>query len=152
MDGLNIWGPMNDITVIGYGMSELDDVLAEAARAQGRRLRPDPEPEKGFYYRSDHFEFAKQGVPALYADAGIESVEHGEEWALERREEYTERRYHKPSDEYDPSWDLRGAVDDLRLFFRVGYRLATSSEFPNWREGTEFKAARDSMMGTASGP
>jgi Zn-dependent M28 family amino/carboxypeptidase len=146
LDGLNIWGPMRDITVIGYGNSELDDYLAAAAETQDRVLRPDPEPEKGYYYRSDHFSFAKQGVPALYADAGIDHVVHGEEWTLERRDEYTANNYHKPSDEYDPNWDLAGAVDDLRLLFRVGYRLANESSFPNWREGSEFRALRDSIM------
>ena len=146
MDGLNVIGRMRDVTVIGLGYSELDDYLAEAARAQGRRVRPDPESEKGFYFRSDHFSFAKQGVPALNADAGIDHVEHGEQWTLERRAEYTAEKYHKPADEYDPDWDLSGLVDDLRLVFRVGYALATDSAFPNWREGTPFKATRDSMM------
>ncbi len=147
MDGLNIWGPMNDITVVGYGMSELDDYLAAAAATQGRILRPDPEPEKGFYYRSDHFNFAKVGVPALYTDAGIDHVERGEAYGREGREEYTAERYHKPSDEYDPNWDLRGAIDDLQLLFRVGHRIASETTFPNWRPGTEFKAVRDAMMG-----
>lgn len=146
MDGLNVDGRMRDITIIGLGNSELDDYLAAAARAQGRRVRPDPEPEKGYYYRSDHFEFAKVGVPALDPDAGIDHVTYGEEWTLARRDDYTAHRYHKPSDEYDPSWDLTGAVDDLRLFFQVGWRLATESTWPNWRPNTEFRALRDSMM------
>ncbi len=146
MDGLNVIGRMRDVTVIGLGYSELDDYLAQAARAQGRRVRPDPESEKGFYFRSDHFSFARQGVPALNADAGIDHVEHGEQWTLERRAEYTAEKYHKPADEYDPDWDLSGLVDDLRLVFRVGYALAADSAFPNWREGTPFKATRDSMM------
>ena len=147
MDGLNIWGPTSDITVVGYGMSELDDVLQVAAEAAGRTLAPDPEPEKGHYFRSDHFEFAKRGVPSLYADAGVQDLEHGEEWARERREEYTRDHYHKPSDEYDPSWNLEGAVQDLQLMFAVGHSLATGETWPNWREGTEFKAVRDEMMG-----
>jgi Zn-dependent M28 family amino/carboxypeptidase len=147
MDGLNIWGPTSDVTVVGYGMSELDDVLQAAAEAAGRTLAPDPEPEKGHYFRSDHFEFAKRGVPSLYADAGVQDLEHGEEWARERREEYTRDHYHKPSDEYDPSWNLEGAVQDLRLMFAVGHALATGETWPNWREGTEFKAERDEMMG-----
>jgi Zn-dependent M28 family amino/carboxypeptidase len=146
MDGLNIWGPMKDITVVGYGMSELDDYLAEDAKTQDRVLRPDPEPEKGFYYRSDHFNFAKVGVPALYTDAGINHVEYGEEYGRTEREKYTNERYHKPSDEYDSSWDLQGGVDDLRLLFRIGYRIANEETYPNWRVGTEFKATRDSMM------
>jgi len=149
MDGLNVIGRMRDVTVIGLGYSELDDYLVEAARAQGRRVRPDPESEKGFYFRSDHFSFAKQGVPALNADAGIDHVEHGEQWTLERRAEYTAEKYHKPADEYDPDWDLSGLVDHLRLVFRVGYALAADSAFPNWREGTPFKATRDSMMAEA---
>lgn len=149
MDGLNVDGRMRDITVIGYGNSELDDYLAQAARGQRRVLRPDPEPEKGFYYRSDHFELAKVGVPALYADAGIDHVERGEAYALEQRDRYTTERYHKPADEFDPAWDLTGAVDDLQLLFQVGYRLANETRFPNWRDGTEFKATRDAMMGVA---
>ncbi|NIM52507.1 MAG: M28 family peptidase [Gemmatimonadales bacterium] len=149
LDALNVWGRMGDVTVIGLGNSELDDYLADAARAQGRWVRPDPEPEKGFYFRSDHFNFAKQGVPALYVDEGIDHVEHGEAWTLARREEYTAERYHKPADEYDPSWDLTGLVDDLRLVFRVGYRLASESTFPNWSERSPFKATRDSMMAPA---
>ncbi len=149
MDGMNMDGPMRDITVIGYGNSELDDYVEEAAAEQGRTVRSDPEPEKGFYYRSDHFTFAKEGVPALYTDAGVDHVEHGEAWTMERRAEYTAERYHKPSDEYDPSWDLTGALDDLRLLFTVGYRLASSDGFPNWRQGTEFKARRDQEMATA---
>ncbi len=145
MDGLNIYGKMKDITIIGYGNSELDDYVKEAAAEQGRRVRPDPEPEKGYFYRSDHFSFAKQGVPALYTDTGIDHVEFGEAWTLEQLKKYTAERYHKPSDEFDPNWDLAGAVDDLRLLFKVGYRLSTSDVFPNWREGTEFRAIRDAQ-------
>lgn len=150
MDGLNILGPTHDITVVGLGQSELDDYLERAADAQGRWLRPDPEPEKGFYFRSDHFNFAKVGVPALYTDAGIDNVEHGEEWTREKRDEYTAERYHSPADEYDASWNLDGAVEDLRLMFRVGYSLANQSTFPDWSLGSPFKAVRDSMMGGAN--
>ena len=148
MDGLNVDGPMNDITVVGMGASELDDYLAEAASLAGRTLRPDPEPEKGFYYRSDHFSFAKVGVPSLYTDSGIDHVEHGIEWTLERRADYTSNRYHKVTDEFDPAWDLTGALDDLGLLFRVGYRLADSGDWPNWREDNEFRAIRDADPGT----
>lgn len=151
MDGLNVLGPMNDLTVVGYGQSELDDYLARAAHAKGRTLRPDPEPEKGFYFRSDHFNFARKGVPALYTDTGVESIEHGEAWAREQRDEYTRERYHKPADEYDPSWDLRGAVDDLQLLFQVGARIAGESTFPQWKPGSAFKATREEMMSSKSG-
>jgi Zn-dependent M28 family amino/carboxypeptidase len=146
MDGANIWGSMKDVTVIGLGMSELDDYITDAADAQGRTVRPDPEGEKGLYYRSDHFELAKKGIPALYTDSGTDHHEHGTDWSMEKRKEYTSERYHKPSDEFDEDWDLSGAVDDVRLFFRIGYRLAGEDTFPNWHDGTEFKAIRDTMI------
>jgi Zn-dependent M28 family amino/carboxypeptidase len=145
MDGLNTSGPTNDITVIGFGNSELDDYVTNAAAAHDRVVRPDAEPEKGFFYRSDHFNFSKHGVPALYTDAGLDHVEFGEEYGRRLRDEYTAERYHKPSDEFDEEWDLRGAVDDLRLLFEVGYRLAQEHSWPNWREGNEFRARRDQM-------
>ncbi len=151
IDGLNVLGPMNDVTVVGYGNSELDDYLEEAATEAGRVVRSDPEPEKGFYYRSDHFSLAKVGIPALYADAGIDHVEHGEQWTMDQRDEYNRIRYHQPGDEFDPNWDLRGAIDDLKLLFTVGYRIAASSDYPNWRDGTEFKALRDADMMETSG-
>ncbi len=149
MDGANIWGPMNDLTVVGHGFSELDDYVAEATAAQGRTVRPDPEPEKGYYYRSDHFTLAKVGIPSLYTDPGIDHVEHGETWSMARRDEYTAQHYHKPSDEFDPAWDLSGAVQDFQVLFRVGHRLSTESRWPNWREGTEFRAKRDAMRAAA---
>ncbi len=149
MDVLNIYGMMKDITIIGYGNSELDDYVEAAAAEQGRRVRPNPTPEKGSFYRSDHFPFAKQGIPALYTNSGIDHVEHGEDWTLAKKEKYTAENYHKPSDEFDPNWDLSGAIEDLRLLFRVGYKLSMESAFPNWKEGTEFKAKRDTDMEAA---
>jgi Zn-dependent M28 family amino/carboxypeptidase len=146
MDGLNVFGPMKDVTVIGYGNSELDDYVLAAARRQRRKVRPDPEPEKGSFYRSDHFSFAREGVPALYLDSGIDHKKHGEEWTREQMDKYTAERYHKVSDEFDHAWDLSGAVDDLRLLFAIGHRLSRERAFPNWREGNEFRAIRDSMM------
>jgi Zn-dependent M28 family amino/carboxypeptidase len=146
IDGLNIYGPTRDIVVVGYGNSELDDYLRTAAQAQDREIVPDPEAEKGYFYRSDHFSLAKHGVPALYTDIGEESVEHGAEWMRAKKDEYTALHYHGPSDEYSPDWDLAGGVDDIQLWFRVGYRLANEQSFPEWREGTEFKSARDSML------
>ena len=148
MDAMNTFGRMRDVTIVGYGASELDRLVEEAASEQGRVVRPDPEPEKGYYYRSDHFAFAKQGVPALYVDPGVDHVEHGESWTREQLDAWVADRYHKPADEFDPgTWDLSGMVEDLRLLFVVGYRLANSTAFPNWHEGTEFKATRDRMMG-----
>jgi Zn-dependent M28 family amino/carboxypeptidase len=146
MDALNIYGKMKDITVIGYGQSELDSYVEAAAAEQGRRVRPDPTPEKGSFFRSDHFPFAKQGIPALYTGMGIDHEEYGEEWTLAQRELYTAQKYHQPTDEYDPNWDLSGAIDDLHLLFKIGFRLSMESTFPNWKEGSEFKAKRDADM------
>jgi Zn-dependent M28 family amino/carboxypeptidase len=146
MDGLNIYGKMKDVTVIGYGNSELDRYVEAAAAEQGRSVRPDPEPEKGHFYRADHFSFAKQGIPSLYVTEGMDHVEHGEEWTKEQIEKYTENHYHKPSDEYDPEWDLSGMVEDLQLLFQIGCRLGTGDVFPNWEKDTEFRAIRDRDM------
>jgi Zn-dependent M28 family amino/carboxypeptidase len=146
IDGVNQWGRTKDITVIGMGASDLDDYLRDAAKEQGRVLRPDPESEKGFYYRSDHFNFAKQGVPALYTDTGIEFEGKPAEYSQQKRDEYTNKDYHSPSDEIKPDWDLTGAVDDAQLLFTVGYRVANAERFPEWKPGNEFKAARDAML------
>jgi Zn-dependent M28 family amino/carboxypeptidase len=146
MDALNIYGPMKDITIVGYGKSELDDYVKEMATEQGRVVKPNPTPERGSFYRSDHFSFAKQGIPSLYTGTGNDHAEHGEEWTRARKDKYISENYHKPSDEFDPNWDLSGAIDDLRLLFKVGYKLSMESTFPNWREGTEFKAKRDADM------
>lgn len=151
MDGLNQWGPTNDIVVVGLGNSTLDDVLAEAAEPLGRVLVADPEPEKGFFYRSDHFEFAKKGVPALYTDAGTEFVGKPEGYGTTKREEYTADDYHKPSDEVKPDWDLSGAVQDLGLLLSVGYRVANAAEWPTWKPGTEFKSIREAMLSAGGG-
>jgi Zn-dependent M28 family amino/carboxypeptidase len=153
MDGMAVNGRTRDVTVVGYGASELEDYLAAAAAAQGRILRPDPTPEKGAYYRSDHFMLAKKGVPMLYAKAGIDSHEHGPQWGLEQNTDYIAHRYHKPSDEFDPNWDLSGAMEDLELYFDVGMMLASEEGFPNWHPGNEFRAIRDrSRAGTAAAP
>jgi Zn-dependent M28 family amino/carboxypeptidase len=146
MDGVNQWGRTSDITVIGMGASDLDDYLREAAAAQNRTLVPDPESEKGFYYRSDHFNFAKVGVPALYTDSGVTFIGKDANYSKTKRDEYTNNDYHKPSDEIKPDWDLSGAVDDARLLFTVGYNVANADKFPEWKAGNEFKARRDAMM------
>ena len=142
MDGVNQWGRTKDIVIVGIGNSTLDDVLTAAARVQGRTIKPDPEPEKGFFYRSDHFEFAKQGVPALYTDTGEEYVGKTEGYSKQKRDEYTSKDYHKPSDEVKPDWDLAGAIDDLRLLLLVGREVADGNQWPDWKPGTEFKAKR----------
>ena len=147
IDGVNQWGRTEDIVVIGRGNSTLADVLAEAAATQSRRIEPDAEPEKGFFYRSDQFEFAKQGVPALYADAGTVYLGKEPGYGQMKRDEYTNRDYHAPSDEIKPDWDLSGAVEDAQLMFQVGYRVSQRTSFPEWSPGTEFKALRDEMLG-----
>jgi len=147
MDGLTQWGSTSDITVVGHGNSTLDDVLERVVSTVNRTVRPDAEPEKGFYYRSDHFEFAKQGVPALYVDAGTEFIGKPAGYGMQKREEFTSVDYHAVTDEIKPDWDLAGAIDDARVLFRIGYIVAQSPQIPEWKPGTEFKALRDSMMG-----
>jgi len=146
IDGVNQWGRTKDFTVIGMGASDLDDYLKTAASEQGRVLRPDPEPEKGFYYRSDHFNFAKQGVPALDPDAGIDFIGKDPSYGKTKRDEYTEKDYHAPSDEVKPDWDLSGAADDAELLLAVGYRVANAATMPAWKPGNEFKAKRDESL------
>ncbi|TDR23490.1 M28 family metallopeptidase [Marinicella litoralis] len=143
MDGLNYFGPTNDVTVIGFGMSQLDDYLAKNAQVQGRVLKADPFPENGYYYRSDHFELAKLGVPMLYPSIGLDHKEKGASYGKLKEDEYTAKHYHGPSDEYDSSWDLTGAVEDLRLYFLTGLEIVNSQDWPEWNQGTEFKTVRD---------
>jgi Zn-dependent M28 family amino/carboxypeptidase len=146
IDGVNQWGRTSDVTVIGMGASDLDDVLRDAAQTQNRTLVPDPESEKGFYYRSDHFNFAKVGVPALYTDTGVTFIGKDAKYSQSKRDEYTANDYHKPSDHIKPDWDLSGAAEDAELMMLVGYRIANTDRFPEWKPGNEFKAARDRMM------
>ncbi|WP_430455094.1 M28 family metallopeptidase [Rheinheimera sp.] len=143
MDVMNVYGPMRDVQVFGYGASELEPLLDKYAKAQGRYIAPEPTPEDGFYYRSDHFQLARYGVPMLYARGGVDSVAHGKDWGLAQRRDYTANYYHKVNDEFSPAWDLRGSQQDLWLFYLVGQELANSALWPNWYEGKEFKAARD---------
>lgn len=147
MDALNVWGRTRDLTVIGLGASELDDYARVAAAEQGRTLRSEPEPEKGFYYRSDHFNFAKQGVPAFYTESGVEYVGQPAGYGMQTRTRYTNDLYHKPQDEIDPKWDLAGAVEDIRLFLTIGLRVANADRLPEWRPGNEFRAIREKQLG-----
>ncbi|HEV7891676.1 MAG TPA: M28 family metallopeptidase [Pyrinomonadaceae bacterium] len=150
IDGVNQWGKTSDITLIGLGNSTLDDVAAAAAQEQGgRTLSPDPEPGKGLYYRSDHFEFAKQGVPALDPDAGVKYVGKEPGFAMKKRDEYEKNDYHKPSDQVKPDWDLSGAVEDAQLFFTVGLNVLQGDKYPEWKPGTEFKGVREKSLGGA---
>ncbi len=146
IDGLNIWGPTDDMVVVGYGQSDLEQTLAEVIAPANRRIAPDSEPEKGYYYRSDHFPFAKMGVPALYADSGVEYRDRPAGWGIERRKEYVAERYHKPQDQLDTTWDLSGAAEDMDALFRVGLTLANREQVPQWNEKSEFRRVRDAMM------
>jgi Zn-dependent M28 family amino/carboxypeptidase len=143
MDALYFGGPTRDVSVVNFGASELEHYLAEAARTQGRVLEAEPTPERGYFFRSDHFNFAKRGVPALYIKTGIDDRERGREWRRKYFEEFTAQRYHKPGDEYAADADLRGGVQDLELLYAVGARLAGETTFPNWNKDSEFRAARD---------
>lgn len=146
IDGMNMWGQTSDLTVVGFGASDLDDYLSEAAGEQGRTLIPDPESEKGFYYRSDHFNFARVGVPALYTDDGVTFIGKPAGYGQQKREEYTSTDYHNPSDEVKPDWDLSGLAQDGKLLFTVGYRVAMAPTYPEWKPGNEFKAIRDKTI------
>ena len=121
-------------------------MLRQAAAEKQRTLSPDPEPEKGFYYRSDHFNFAKQGVPAFDPSEGIDYIGKPQGYGLKKREEYTSVDYHQPSDEVKPDWDLSGAVEDAQLIFLVGYRVANADKIPEWKPGNEFRATREKML------
>jgi Zn-dependent M28 family amino/carboxypeptidase len=146
IDTLNVHGRTKDLTLVGFGASDLDDYARDAAGEQGRMIRPDPEPEKGFYYRSDHFNFAKQGVPALDPDEGVDFVGKPPEFSVKVRNDYTENRYHKPADVVTSDWDLSGAREDLKVFLAVGYRVAEADKFPEWKPGNEFRAIREASL------
>jgi Zn-dependent M28 family amino/carboxypeptidase len=146
IDGMNPWGPTRDVSMVGHGMSTLDELTAAAAAAQGRTVTPDSEPEKGFYFRSDHVHFARRGVPALYLDPGSDYVGKPASFAEQKRADYNEKHYHQVSDEVDPAWDLAGAAQDVELLFRVGYMIADGDIWPTWKPGAEFEAVRARML------
>lgn len=146
LDAMTVVGKTRDMVVTGYGASELEDILKPVAEQMGRVLHAESSVEKGFYYRSDHFNFAKAGVPALYAKSGLDHVEKGEAYGSTLSEDYTANRYHKADDEYDPAWDLSGVMQDLYALYAVGRELSSGEAWPNWYEGNEFKANRDRMM------
>ena len=126
---------------IGYGRTSIDAILEEEAAKQGRVVIPDQQPEQGFFYRSDHFSFAKVGVPALYMDSGSDYIDKPEghaDWVTD----YLRQRYHTQMDNFDDTWDLTGTVEDLQLYFSVAYRIANTPEKMSWTPGNEFEAAR----------
>ncbi|OYX23610.1 MAG: peptidase M28 [Algoriphagus sp. 32-45-6] len=147
MDGINPYGKMKDVSIIGVGQSEMEDLLNVELEKMGRYSAPEPNPVAGYYFRSDHFNFAKIGIPALYFGTGIDHVEKGKEYGKSLQDEYTAQYYHKASDQYDPNrWNLDGAVDDVQLLYNVGKNLANSDKWPQWKEGSEFKSVRDGYM------
>ncbi len=144
IDVMNAYDKTKDIIVVGRGQSELEDYLEDAAKKADRVVAYETNPAAGFYYRSDHFNFAKVGVPALYTEYGVDVVERGPEYGKQVKADYTANRYHRPSDEFDAdTWTMDGAVEDLRLLFQVGKRLAFEKSFPKWKDGSEFKAIRE---------
>ena len=146
IDGINQWGRTKDLVVVGLGASDLDDYARAAATEQGRTLTPDAEPEKGFYYRSDHFNFAKKGVPAFDPDSGTDFIGKPAGYGKQKRDEYTSTDYHAPSDVVKQDWDLTGASEDGKLFLAMGYRIANADKMPEWKAGNEFKSVRDRAL------
>ncbi|HWV68458.1 M28 family metallopeptidase [Chitinophaga sp.] len=143
LDVLNTFGRTRDITVIGYGQSELDEYARRAAQKQGRITVPEANPEGGWFFRSDHFNFAKKGVPGLYIGPGNDALGHEPGWGKEQTAAYNRLRYHSPADEFDANtWNLDGMVEDIRLLFDVGYHLSNENTLPAWKKGSEFKAYR----------
>ncbi len=143
MDVLNVNGRTRNIVVIGAGKSELEPILDRWAARQGRAVEPEPTPERGYFYRSDHFSFVKLGVPMLYAEAGEDLRQGGVAAGKAKADDYNNNRYHSPKDEYDPNWDWSGAVEDLQLYYAIGRELADGNQWPNWYQTAEFRIARD---------
>jgi Zn-dependent M28 family amino/carboxypeptidase len=139
MDSLNVHGKTSDVVIVGRGNSDLDDVATQVAAEQGRVVKPDPTPEKGFFYRSDHFPFAQQGVPALSSRDGVDYVGKPAGYGMQIMNEYISKHYHKPSDIVRPDWDMSGAVQQLQYYWMVGYRVAEADTYPEWKPGAEFK-------------
>ena len=147
MDGLNWFGKTKDIVVVGKGQNDLEDYLKEEATKTNREIAFELHPEAGSYYRSDHFNFAKVGVPALYTSSGTDIEGKGKEYGKQLKDDYTSKHYHRPSDQYDPKvWKLDGAIADLQLLFQVGKRLAFAEKWPEWKDGSEFKAIREKSL------
>ena len=147
IDGVNIFGRTRDVTVVGRGKSTLDEIIDQVAGWQGREVKPDQFPDRGFFYRSDQFSLAKIGVPGVYCDSGTDYLGRPAGWGKERIEEWERTNYHQPSDEYRNDWDLSGAVEDIQLLFYVSLRAAQSPALPAWTPGDEFEPARKAALG-----
>jgi len=146
IDTVNPWGKTRDIEDLSNNNSTLDDLLAAAAKRNGRVMAPNSQPEKGSFYRADHFEFSKLGVPALYTGGGKDFIGKPANFGQQKKDDYVAHHYHQVSDEVNPEWDLSGAVQDVQLLFEVGYQVANGDKFPEWKPGAEFKAKRDEML------
>jgi Zn-dependent M28 family amino/carboxypeptidase len=152
MDVLNVKGRTHDFEITGAGKSELEDRMKTLVEAQGRVVKPEPNPERGSYFRSDHFSFAKLGVPMFDGGSGEDQVDGGVAKGHAATLDYIENRYHKPQDEYDPNWNWAGAVQDLTLYYQLGRQLADTPVWPNWYKTAEFRAIRDrSRAGARAG-
>jgi len=149
IDGLNVFGRTRDVVIVGAGKSELEDDLKRLVTAQGRRITAEPTPQNGYFYRSDHFSFAKLGVPMIYFESGEDLVKGGVAAGRKINEDYVATRYHGPKDEYDPNWVWDGAVEDLGLFYGIGRDLATTAGWPNWYPTAEFRTIRDASRENA---
>ena len=146
MDSMHVYGPTNDVVVVGYGSSELEDILREKANAQNRIVKPEEHPERGGYYRSDHFNFAKKGVPMLYAESGSDHRELGPDYIKIKSSEYLKNRYHTALDEIEDDWDLRGLVQDIEMYFAIGLEVADGDTWPEWYKGNEFRSVREHSL------
>ncbi|MDB6054221.1 MAG: putative aminopeptidase [Verrucomicrobiales bacterium] len=146
MDGLGVWGKTRDVEDVSYGNSDLDDIFGKAAARHGRQMKPNSQPEKGGFYRADNFEFSKIGVPSLYVHAGKDFIGKPARFGEDKQDEWVAKIYHQPSDEVKADWDLSGGVEDVQLLFEAGYQVANAKAFPEWKQGTEFKAKREEML------
>ena len=146
IDTINPWGKTRDIEDLSNNNSTLDDLLAAAAKRNDRVMKPNSQPEKGGFYRADHFEFSKRGVPSLYTGGGKDFIGKPADFGQQKKDDYTAHHYHQVSDEVNPNWDLSGAVQDVQLLFEVGYQVANDDKFPEWKPESEFKGKRDVML------
>ena len=146
MDRIQVFGPSRDLEIIGHGNSTIDDTAAAILARSGRVIVPDTMPEKGYFYRSDHFEFAKQGVPAFYSKFGKEIIGKPAGYGAKLDDDYTANDYHKVSDDMKPNWDFSGALEDVKFLIELGATIADGDKWPEWKPGNEFKAKRDAML------
>lgn len=152
MDGLNNIGKTKDIIIVGQAQSDLEDDLKQAAQKMDRYTSFETHPEAGYYYRSDHFNFAKVGIPALYTSRGIDVIGKGKDFGKQEEDDYREKHYHRPSDQINREWNLEGAIEDLKLMFMVGKHVSETEQWPEWKEGSEFRKLRPHASGVAGAP